>query len=254
MSALVEARPISPETVEKVLIGGDLAKLSPVEKTNYFMRVCDSLGLNHLTQPFAYIKLNGKEVLYAKRDATDQLRRVHRVSVKIVSREQLGDVWVVTAQATTPDGRTDESVGAVPTQGLKGDALANALMKCETKAKRRVTLSICGLGMLDETEVDTIPREAEPVANPLKEVREEREAVAADPGKYVADFGKYNGTAIEDIDMYALDGYLRYLHEGQKKSGKPMTGKVLKFVECAEAHLAMIETRAQQYEAELERA
>ena len=30
-------------------------------------------------------------------------------------------------------------------------------MKAETKAKRRVTLSICGLGMLDETEVETIP-------------------------------------------------------------------------------------------------
>jgi hypothetical protein len=29
-------------------------------------------------------------------------------------------------------------------------------MKCETKAKRRVTLSICGLGMLDETELETI--------------------------------------------------------------------------------------------------
>jgi len=27
-------------------------------------------------------------------------------------------------------------------------------MKAETKAKRRVTLSICGLGMLDETEVE----------------------------------------------------------------------------------------------------
>jgi hypothetical protein len=45
----------------------------------------------------------------------------------------------------------------VATVGLKGDALANALMKAETKSKRRVTLSICGLGMLDETEVDTIP-------------------------------------------------------------------------------------------------
>ena len=30
-------------------------------------------------------------------------------------------------------------------------------MKAETKAKRRVTLSICGLGMLDETEVESIP-------------------------------------------------------------------------------------------------
>ena len=30
-------------------------------------------------------------------------------------------------------------------------------MKSETKAKRRVTLSLCGLGMLDETEIETIP-------------------------------------------------------------------------------------------------
>jgi hypothetical protein len=42
-------------------------------------------------------------------------------------------------------------------KGLQGDALANALMKAETKSKRRVTLSICGLGMLDETEMETIP-------------------------------------------------------------------------------------------------
>jgi len=30
-------------------------------------------------------------------------------------------------------------------------------MKAESKAKRRVTLSICGLGMLDESETSTIP-------------------------------------------------------------------------------------------------
>jgi len=38
-----------------------------------------------------------------------------------------------------------------------GEALANALMKASTKAKRRLTLSLCGLGFLDETEVGTIP-------------------------------------------------------------------------------------------------
>lgn len=55
-----------------------------------------------------------------------------------------------------PHGRQDESIGAVPIAALKGEALANAMMKCETKAKRRVTLSICGLGMLDETEVESV--------------------------------------------------------------------------------------------------
>jgi hypothetical protein len=58
------------------------------------------------------------------------------------------------------NGRTDESTGAVPIKGVHGEALANAFLKAETKAKRRVTLSICGLGLLDETELETIPRDS----------------------------------------------------------------------------------------------
>ena len=37
----------------------------------------------------------------------------------------------------------------------------NVLMKVETKAKRRATLSILGLGMLDEMELETIPANAQ---------------------------------------------------------------------------------------------
>ena len=47
-------------------------------------------------------------------------------------------------------------MGAVKKTDMQGN-FGNALMKAVTKAKRRVTLSICGLGMLDETEVETIP-------------------------------------------------------------------------------------------------
>lgn len=141
--------------IEGALIGGDLSRLSAPERTAYYMRVCESVGLNPYTKPFEYLRLGGKEVLYATRNCTDQLRAIHRVSVTIVSREKLDDVYVVTARATTPDGRVDESTGAVTLGALKGDNLCNALMKAETKAKRRVTLSICGLSMLDETETET---------------------------------------------------------------------------------------------------
>lgn len=144
-------------TLEKVVIQGDLSNLQPADRIAYYRTVCQSLGLNPATQPFEYIKLNGRLVLYAKRDATEQLRRIHNVSVQIVGRDRLEDVYIVTARATMPNGRTDESTGVVSIGGLKGDNLANALMKCETKAKRRVTLSICGLGMLDESETETIP-------------------------------------------------------------------------------------------------
>ncbi len=155
--------------IESALIAGDLSKLSPDERLSYYNNVCNSLGLNPLTQPFAYITLNGKLTLYAKRDATDQLRKVHRISIAIISRETIEGVYVVTARASDTSGRHDESTGAVTINGLKGDALANAFLKSETKAKRRVTLSICGLGLLDESEVETIPQQRERIVTKLEE-------------------------------------------------------------------------------------
>lgn len=143
--------------VERVLATGDLAKLSTQDRLNYLNAICRSVGLNPLSQPFQYITLNGKLTLYARKDATDQLRKIHSVSINIVSREHVNDVYIVTARATTPEGRTDESIGAVSIGNLKGDLLCNAIMKAETKSKRRVTLSICGLGFLDESEIETIP-------------------------------------------------------------------------------------------------
>lgn len=148
---------IDPAIVERVLLEGDIKRLTPQQKVSYYTRVCESVGLNPLTQPFAYIVLNGKETLYARREATEQLRRLHKVSIQIMSREVVEGCYIVTARATLPDGRCDENIGAVPIEGLKGEARSNALMKAETKSKRRVTLSICGLGMLDETEVESLP-------------------------------------------------------------------------------------------------
>jgi len=143
--------------IERVLMEGDLKALTPPQRVALYMDTCASLGLNPRTRPFDYIQLNGKLVLYAKKDATDQLRNTRGISVTIKAREVQEDVYVVTACASLPNGRTDESVGAVPIAGLKGESRANAMMKAETKAKRRVTLSICGLGMLDESEADSVP-------------------------------------------------------------------------------------------------
>lgn len=148
---------------EAAVMEGNLESLSPQERLDLVRKVCETTGLNPITGPLQYIRLSGKLTLYAKRDATDQLRKIHNVSVVITAREVVNDVYVVTAKATMPNGRTDESTGAVPLGNLKGEALANAYLKAETKAKRRVTLSICGLGFLDETEVQSIP-DAVPVA------------------------------------------------------------------------------------------
>ncbi|MGH7175946.1 MAG: hypothetical protein ACREJC_01075 [Tepidisphaeraceae bacterium] len=141
---------------ERVVIQGDLSKLTADERTRYYLDVCRSVGLNPLTQPFDYITFQGKLKLYAKACAAEQLRENRDISIAIVSKEKIGELYSVTARASTPKGRQDESTGVVSLAGLKGDELANRLMKAETKAKRRVTLSICGLGMLDESEVETL--------------------------------------------------------------------------------------------------
>ena len=166
MSEITHASGISVPAAlqEKVLVGGDLSKLSSQERLTYIGAVCNSLGLNPLTRPFEYINLSGKLTLYARKDATEQLRSLRGISIEIVSREVVEDTYVVTARAVDSSGRRDESIGAVSIGGLKGDAKANAIMKAETKAKRRVTLSISGLGLLDETEIETIPG-----AQPVKE-------------------------------------------------------------------------------------
>jgi hypothetical protein len=169
--------PIDAAVVENVLLKGDLRQLNPAQKIAYYNNVCASLGLNPLTQPFAYINLNGKEVLYAKKDATEQLRKIHNISIAIPAREVIEGVYVVTARASMPTGRQDESTGAVTIDGLKGENRANAMLKAETKAKRRVTLSICGMGMLDENEVEDIPGARHPLV--VEAPKADRPALAA---------------------------------------------------------------------------
>lgn len=223
--AIDKVEPESDATaIERVLIAGDLAKLSPEQRVIYYNNVCKSLGINPLTKPFAYIKLNGNNsplTLYALKGCTDQLRAVNGISVTIINREIVGDIYTVTARATC-NGRTDEDEGSLCIKGKRGEDLANAYMKALTKAKRRVTLSLVGLGMLDETEVETIPGavvEQAPYARleqghpegkgDLPEPRESagEEAMRRTYNKWVSEIGRCDNAAQvrEDLDTARAD-------------------------------------------------
>lgn len=146
------------DNYESALILNDLSPLTPVQRLAYVKGICDSLRLNPLTQPFGFIAFrNGELKLYAKRDCTDQLRARDKISVGLPEKIEMPGCIAFRIIVSTPEGRTDSAVGAVAANGLSGEALANAVMKAETKAKRRATLSICGLGIPDELEVETIP-------------------------------------------------------------------------------------------------
>lgn len=161
MNDLTIRTEMDAQLAESVLLGGDLSRLTPAQRVNYYQRVCASLGLNPLTKPFDYIQLNGKLTLYAKKDATDQLRKISGVSIDDVEIVETEKQFIVKVKGHDRDGRSDVEVGVVNKTDMRGDT-ANAQMKAVTKGKRRLTLSLCGLGWLDETEVQTIP-DAKPV-------------------------------------------------------------------------------------------
>lgn len=144
------------EVIERVITSGDLTNMDPEARVAFYWRTCESLGLNPLTRPLEYLNLEGKLTLYVRKDATDQLRRINRVSITKLERDiddALG-LLTVTAYGRTPDGREDAATGSVSIKGLGGNHLANTMMKAETKAKRRLTLALVGLGFLDESEVE----------------------------------------------------------------------------------------------------
>ena len=147
--------------LENVLVNGDLSKLNPTQRLDYYRQVCQSMGLNPLSRPFDYIVLNGKMTLYAKKDATDQLRKLNGVSIDDIDIQENQNGFRVKVKGHDREGRSDVEIGCVAKTDMRGN-IQNAEMKAVTKAKRRLTLSLCGLGWLDESEVETIP-DARPV-------------------------------------------------------------------------------------------
>ena len=163
MGELIKSEPAAldaktqAKVVESLVLRGDMSGLGPVERARHYVHMCSTLGLNPASQPFAYLRLNGKEVLYATRGATDQLAAMHKLTRKIIDGPKVVDiagtkVAICVAEAWHPNGRVETATATLPLVDP-----VNLYMKLETKAKRRVTLSILGLGVLDETEIDTIP-------------------------------------------------------------------------------------------------
>lgn len=154
--------------IEKLALHGDVSSLKPDEKILYYQALCNRVGLDPATQPFKLMKLQGKEVFYCDRGGCQQLNHKHSISHEIRTRETVNDCYVVTARASIGE-RFQDSLGEVPLKGLQGEALCNAMMKGETKAKRRATLDLVGLGLLDEMEVETIPGVATATVLPISE-------------------------------------------------------------------------------------
>ena len=177
MSNLVDPTKLDQSIIDSIVLRGDLSGLKEEQLTGYYNYRCQQVGLDPSAKPFDLLVLSGKKVLYANAGATQQLSNLHGLSTAITNRERVENVYLVSVRCTGKDGRSSENQGAVDISGLSGEKLANALMKATTKAIRRTVLAHCGLGMLDETELDTIPNNQYqkvdmPTATPLQPLAE----------------------------------------------------------------------------------
>lgn len=154
-------------TLANLVCDGDLKALNNHQLVQVYIAKCESAGLDYRSKPFELLTLNGKKQFYATKECTSQIAKRDRITCQIVDQRTEDGVRVVTVRAIAGDGRQTDEIGCVTVANLKGDALCNAMMKATTKAKRRAVLSLGGLGIPDESELETIPgAQVEPLPLP----------------------------------------------------------------------------------------
>lgn len=244
-----EVAEVKTKNLAEVFVSNNLASLNDQEKTEYYLHVCESMGLNPSTRPLEFMNIKGRTILYATKNCAEQLRKNNGVSVEIVSKEIKGEIFIVEVKATDKTGRTDSDVGIVTIANLRGDDLANAIMKGVTKAKNRVTFSICSKGLLDETETDTIqgavkvpPVEMpkfknvghlakdhvlEPVGDAYEPIKEQRPALLQEIGEIFKHFSTAHvekwllkNFSKKSFDQLTTDEILNAIARANKSSGE----------------------------------
>ena len=140
-----------------ILARGNISSLSEEEKTQYYLELCYALKLDPRFRPVDFIEGKGNSLTpYLNKGATDALARagsIQRITVvqpKVIELDSVKCVMCV-ARATDPSGRYEERIATALLRNHE-----NILMRVETKAYRRATLAVLGIGMLDESELDGI--------------------------------------------------------------------------------------------------
>jgi len=116
---------IDPQIIEQLLAVNDLSVLTSAQRVKLIKMLCESLGLNPLTRPLQFVEFKSadgdgnseakkKLSIYATKECTEQLRKIHGVSVEDLKREVVENICIVTAYVQDKTGRKDTSTGAVP--------------------------------------------------------------------------------------------------------------------------------------------
>ena len=133
------------ESTQRQWVIGRYSKLEISEKREYYVECCKLFGVSPSLKPFDVINFNGKEILYPNSACIRQIIVKNNLSVAIIREGKTEDLYKVTVEVKGVDGRLTQEYAVVSISGCSGERLANRMMKCLTKAKRRAVLSHCGM-------------------------------------------------------------------------------------------------------------
>jgi hypothetical protein len=153
---------------QQLVIQHDLSKLTPEEVAKYLADVSVFIGLDPGLNGLDTIWMKNENgpgqslVVYARRGTAEILRNILRIEVQSLTNQMINGSIVFTAAGRKPDdngvvgGRNEIATGSKYITGLVGKALDDAIMTASTRALRRLTMQFTSLGILDESEVQSL--------------------------------------------------------------------------------------------------
>lgn len=163
MQDTYQPTPEQEKLIARFMVDGSLHTWALVDQLKYIRYINERAGL-----PFGTIGMidtapgtdKWKRFPYATRQAAAEISKRLGLSLQQVARNEKPERIEFTYRATNPDGRFVEAVGACALVGgkypMSEDQKANKVMHAQTKASRRAILDFSGLGVLDDSELESM--------------------------------------------------------------------------------------------------
>lgn len=151
-----------PRAAVKAQLYNDWTGVNDDDRLKYVLAICKSLNIPTPLNPFRFIKVHNKTVLYAPNEAAQLIAERNRISTPITNKylDKEQNIYVVEVRASNVTGRHTDNLGAIYVGGMSGPDRANSIMKCVTKAQRRTIFAMTGLSIVDDDQLTEMRREA----------------------------------------------------------------------------------------------
>jgi len=154
LEELLKKDVILKQEIQSVLTrdGGRCDNLNIDQQAEYKKWLCAKIGVSPTLQPIDLIPTKNGLRPYLNKGAAELIRDERKISITGLEVSEQNGMFVVSCKVRGQNGRIDCDMGACLKNGTQKSPMNpnDSLMKAVTKAKRRATLSMCGLGVIIE--------------------------------------------------------------------------------------------------------